>query len=122
MIQTFHIEGRLPGLNEIIAAARSGGGRWSKYGDMKKKWSRDIALQIMAQHVKPVIAAKFRFHWTEKTRRRDPDNIIVGKKFIFDGLVCAKILSNDGWDQILSISDTWETGPDGVTVTLERRE
>ena len=35
-----------------------------------------------------------------KNKRKDMDNIAAAKKFIFDGLVTAGKLKNDGWNEI----------------------
>ena len=46
------------------------------------------------------------FHFFEKDRRRDKDNISgYAHKVIQDSLVKAKVLKNDGWNEIESYKD-----------------
>lgn len=46
--------------------------------------------------------------WIEKNRRRDPDNIAAGKKFIMDALVDHGVLQGDGWQHVVSYSDSFD--------------
>jgi len=40
-------------------------------------------------------------HWFyEPSKRRDKDNVMAGKKFIWDALVRTGVLKNDGWNEI----------------------
>lgn len=120
MTQQFFIRGPLPGLNEMIAAAKGAGGRGVVYSKLKAKWTNDIALQIRAARVRPVERAYLRFIWREKTQKRDPDNIAAGgRKLILDALVVAKVIGDDGWTQIAGWNDAWvlDANP-GVEVAI----
>ena len=44
-------------------------------------------------------------HWIEPNMKRDKDNIRFAAKFILDALVQTKIIPNDNWKWIGSISD-----------------
>lgn len=111
--------GPLPGMNEIIAAAKSGRGKSNAYARLKKYWHTIIILSIRQAKIKPVESAVIEFVWAEKNKRRDPDNIVVGRKFILDGLVEARILKNDGWGQVLKFTDEWcVSQKPGIKVTL----
>lgn len=99
MKHTLTITGRLPGLNEIISANRS-----SKYEAAKQK--KDVEGMIMwyiheqlkgVRIDKPV---KLTHWWYEPSKRRDKDNVMAGKKFIWDALVRTGVLKNDGWNEI----------------------
>lgn len=110
------IPGKLPGLNEIIASARS---HKMKSASQKKKYTTRIAWYAKV-HLNP-IQGKFDicFTWNERNRRRDPDNIAVGQKFVLDGLVLANIIPNDGWNQINSIVHRFEVNEEvGVRLTI----
>lgn len=88
MTFTFTIPGRLPGLNEIITAARGRAG-WFAGAGQKKKWMRYCSQAIIAERV-PVFQKPVRiiFVWFEPNGRRDIDNIQSGgSKFICDALV-----------------------------------
>ena len=90
----FVIEGRLPGLNEIIQTAR-----YNRYAgaSQKKKETDRCKWAIIAGSVphfrNPVEVS---FTWFEKCLRRDPDNISGGgTKFILDALVELGRIPND---------------------------
>lgn len=119
-MQQFFVPGPLPGLNEILDAAKSGRGKTNAYARLKKYWETIIVLHIRKARIQPVKEAYFRFMWYEKNRRRDPDNIVVARKFIMDSLVDDKILENDGWGQVRGFTDRWfvHAGEPGVTVQI----
>jgi hypothetical protein len=124
MNQELWLPWTLPGLNEIIAAAKGSGGKGTAYARMKRQWGKDIALYIRSQGLKPVEAACLRFHWYEKDRRRDPDNIVAARKFILDALVDTNILPKDSQQHIKGFSDAWLVNKrrPGVLVEIEERE
>lgn len=109
MTQSFIVPGPLPGMNEIIAAAKSGRGRANGYGRLKAAWTATVAAH--ARGLAPVGACDLYLLWTEKHRRRDPDNFTAAIKFLCDGLIKAGVLENDGWGQIRSFTHYWEVGP-----------
>lgn len=122
MKYTLHIPGRLPDLNDMIAAAKGCGGRGYSYARMKKAWTNSIALIARGARIPHMNRVRFDFHWHELDRSRNKDNICAARKFVWDGLVLAGVLDNDGWKQI---ADDWtdeftvDRQP-GVTVTLEQ--
>lgn len=109
------IPGPLPGINDLV-----GKGRWA-YGKTKKEWTEHIAWLAKAARLPAFTRARFDFLWVERDKKRNPDNIAGGgKKVVFDGLVEAKVLPNDGWKQIAKWSDDFEVDAKrpGVLVTL----
>lgn len=119
---TLFIQGPLPGLNDIIDAAKGTLGRGYNYSRMKARWTNAVALQVRAARIPPMPSARFLFTWVEKNRRRNKDNIAGGgRKFVLDGLVTARVLSNDGWTEVVSWSDRFIVDPrrPGVEVTIE---
>lgn len=104
MKYTLTIPGRLPGLNEIVEAARSG-----KYvGAQQKKDTETLIMwYIRAQlhDIKITRPVKLTHFWYEPSKRRDKDNIVAGKKFIWDSLVRSGVLKNDGWKEIEDFRD-----------------
>ncbi len=125
LAQMLTIQGRLPGLNEILNAAKadhghpnSKGYRWNPYGDMKKKWLHWITPFFKKAHIKPMAHCHASFKWFEPDRRRDPDNIVAGMKFIFDAMVAEKLLPNDGWKQIHGFDHTFEVDPENPRVEV----
>jgi Holliday junction resolvase RusA-like endonuclease len=105
--QSLRIKEKLPGLNDIIRWSKSRNGKWSRMGIEKERIELSIQYEIQKQEIRPVKVAAFRFHWLEENRRRDPDNIMAGQKFILDALVKSGVLENDGQRQVYSIEHTF---------------
>jgi hypothetical protein len=116
VIQSFFIPGPLPGMNDF-AGKKS---RWH-YRALKEEWGEVIGVYIHMAKLKPMQSARVTFTWNERDRKRDPDNIMTGAKFVLDALVSKKVLRDDGWDEILAISHHYyvNKAKPGVTVTLE---
>ncbi len=124
-IQSFFIEGSLPGLNEIIAAAKSFGNRktkWNAYAAMKKEYGEIISAYILKSRLVPMEKVGIECTWVCKNRRKDPDNISAGIKFILDALVHQKIIPEDGWQYVRWITHSFELSEGhkkaGIRVTL----
>ena len=120
MIQRFFIPGVLPGLNEVLAAAVKRRGKWNAYNDLKASYGEYIATIIRKAKLRPIARANISFCWVEQSQRRDKDNVRMAAKFVLDALVATKILPNDGWKQIGTLSDTFEVdgSKPGVYVEL----
>jgi len=64
---------------------------------IKKNMTHMVAAEAKAQ-LKPIPQiSKITFIWRHRDKRKDFDNVEGSQKFIRDGLVQAKIISNDGW-------------------------
>lgn len=114
--QQLHIPHRLPGLNEFIAALNR-----NRFVGNQMKRDNTILVTMYARRLTPVQnPVVLEFRWVEQNAKRDPDNVVAGKKFILDGLVEAKILPNDTQKYILGFSDTWSVGEEpGVTILIK---
>lgn len=88
-------------LNKVITEASR---HWSRYAREKKRLTRAVMLEAMAQ-MKPVRRPVWiYFAWTTKDLRMDPDNVVaIAQKTILDGLVAAGILEDDRRKQILGL-------------------
>ncbi len=119
--QKLWIEGKLPGLNEIVGVAKQ---HWGNYAKMKQEWTEIVAMSAKAQVIQPVDRAFFVFHWVEPDRLRDLDNIAAAKKFILDGFVEIGILHNDGWKHVVGWIDRFEVNKDnpGVEVIIHEAD
>lgn len=130
--QSFIIDGLLPGLDEMLQAARirlkrrsrleKKRFRGSKYQLLKREAGKVVSVAIWGAQLQPMESACLSFHWVEPNRKRDPSNVIAGgQKVILDSLVNTGILPNDGWKQIRGLTDTWEcdTINPRILVTLE---
>lgn len=93
----FEIPAKLPGLNEIIGAARSG---WATGAKQKRDTETLIGFYINQAKRKHRLRAvkepiEIWITWQERTRRRDVDNIEAGAKFILDAMKNAGIIIDD---------------------------
>ena len=95
----FEIPGRLPGLNEIIDAAKSHFGAYAKM-----KHEHTTAIAWLAKKLPTYKRVALVITWYEPDQRRDPDNVMAGQKFILDGLVQAGTITNDSLRYIKSIT------------------
>ena len=113
----FEILGRLPGLNEIIEAAKQGKGKYQPYALMKEKYTEMIAW--IAKKLPSYEKVALVITWYEPNSRRDPDNIMAGQKFILDGLVAAKVIPNDNQKYIVSIIHRFRVDKQNPRVEVE---
>ena len=97
-MQQFTIYGHLPSLNEIIKSAKK---HFTVYSNMKRMYTKRVSKSV--DHLEPIkTPATFHIIYFMKNKKKDPDNIAVAKKFIFDGLIEAGKIPNDGWKEIAS--------------------
>ena len=114
----FTIRGTLPGLNELIEAER----RNRFIGAKLKKQYEAVVMRAArslgnVEFEEPVYMV---YHWYEKDRRRDKDNICAfGRKVIQDALVKARFLRNDGWKNIAGFEDRFYVDQDKPRVVVE---
>ena len=82
-------------LNTYINAER---GHWSQAAKIKKEETERVYWACKEQKLKPYkgIPNEAIFSWYHKNTRMDFDNVEFAQKFIWDGLVMAKILKSDG--------------------------
>lgn len=98
------IKGRLPGLNEYIAAERTNRHAAAK---MKREAQALVMLQVRRQIRRPLAEPVYMCYlWVEPNRKRDKSNICgFGRKVIEDALVKCGALKNDGWADIAGFAD-----------------
>lgn len=112
------IPGRLPGMNEIVAAAKS---HPKQYSGMKRKHTQDVA--ILARSLPHMERVDVQITWICENKRRDQDNISGGgTKFVLDGLQAAGVIDNDGWKQINSITHKFAVDKNNPRIEVELTE
>lgn len=120
--QRFTIKGKLPSLNDKTAADRA---HWAQGAGLKKRCDETVMWYAKAAKVEPMAG---RVHvtcaWYEPNRKRDPDNVRSGVKFILDGLVRLGVLGGDGHRHIAGFTDTFDFDAENprIEVTLEETE
>lgn len=90
-VTAVYVSGKLPSINEYIDACRK-----NKY--LAAKMKKDAENLVMLQTLRLTQIRKrvfIRFTWYEENRRRDPDNVRAGAKFILDALQKNGKLKND---------------------------
>lgn len=112
------IPGRLPGLNEYIAAERT---HKQKAAKMKRREQDAVIWCIRSCKLKKCSKGIYmRYLWVEKDKRRDKDNICAfGRKVIQDALVESKIIPNDNWEWIKGFSDEFATDNKNPRIEIE---
>lgn len=108
------IPGRLPGLNEIIDAAKS---HFGEYASMKETYTNMVGW--LAKKLPKYQRVNITITWYEPNEKRDPDNIMAGAKFILDGLVKAGTIPNDTRRYIKSITHIPELDRKNPRVEVE---
>ena len=119
--QQFFIEGRLPGYNEFINAAKGLRGA-RKYTQLKQVVEKQIAYHIRQAKIKPCMKpVHVRVAWSEPDKKRDRDNVVATIKCVMDALRDTSIIRNDTWKWVLSIEQMviLDHEKPGVLVTLE---
>lgn len=116
------IKGRLPGLNEYTTACRRNAFVGAK---MKKESQQAVYLEVLTQlkGVRITRPVELAYTWHELNRRRDHDNVSgFGHKVIQDALVEAKVLKDDGWNEVIGYSDSFKADPKNPRIEVEIRE
>jgi Holliday junction resolvase RusA-like endonuclease len=110
------IPGRLPGLNDMIEAARRNRYESAK---MKKKYTELTAWYARSARLPRFDRVDLVITWYEPNQKRDKDNITAGQKFILDGLVQAGVIANDGWKQVGKITHDCQVDSKNPRVEVE---
>lgn len=111
------IPGEMPGMNEIIKAAKSHYGQYSKM----KKTNTELVTWV-AKKVPKKERVFLDITWYCKNKRRDPDNVASAVKFIWDGLVEAGVIKNDGWSENGGWSNKFEVDKDNPRIEIIIKE
>jgi len=107
-------------LNEILDArmtrarnikSATSGNPWNGYSHIKRRWSQEVKIHVLAQHFPILTEAYFTYLFNETSQRRDPSNFVSGGiKLIEDGIKHAGHIPNDGWRNVLGIRGFWRVG------------
>lgn len=108
------IPGEFPTMNQIIAKSKQ---HYAVYAKMKKKYTELVISH--AAGMDTIGKADFVFTWYCKDKRKDPDNIATGIKFLLDGLVEAGVMEGDGWGQVNSLTHTFQVDKNFPRVEIE---
>ena len=115
---SFEIPGEFPGMNEIVTAAKQ---HFGTYSGMKQTFT-DLVCWTAPRNHQFAGPVKVSMEWYSKNRKRDPDNIMAGQKFIFDGLVNSKVILNDTQKYIVEIEHRFKVDSKNPRVIVEVEE
>lgn len=124
----FYVYEKLPSLNDYINACRT---NRFKAANLKSETENIILLYLKEYESKGYFSRlsnntqySFFFTWFEQTRRRDVDNVISAKKFVFDALQKGGYLANDSQKHVFGIYDkvVINTNYSGVYVVVMPRK
>ena len=122
---TFWIPGKVPSMNDLLRAKsstppqrfniirfkgqkRNNNFVYNQYNEIKQNWSNQTIRVCKDTQWIPVESCYFNYLICEKNKKRDPSNICSSAiKFIEDGLQKAGVIPNDGWNNVLGISNYW---------------
>lgn len=107
-------------MNEI-----TGANRFNRYvgSKQKKEYTALVALCAKKARIGRIKnKVDVDIAWIEKNKRRDKDNISAGQKFIFDGLIQAGVLKNDGWGEIGEINHSYMVDKNNPRVIVRLKE
>lgn len=113
-IVKIEIPGRLPGLNEILDYAKR---HYAEYSPIKKEHTTAVAW--LAKKLPKYEKVALIITWYEPDKRRDPDNIMAGQKFILDGLVMAGTIPNDSQKYVRGIVHRFKVDRKNPRVEVE---
>lgn len=116
------IPGKLPGLNDYIAAERANRHKGAK---MKADNGTIVAVAIRQcmRGVKIDRPVEMHYTWYEPNKRRDHDNVSsFGRKVIQDALVDVGVLKDDGWKYVVGFSDRFEVDKGNPRIEVRIKE
>lgn len=95
-----------------LQANRTYGRHWTVTARHRAKYRDDVRIAALAATVEagarpclPLASARCRLTWVTPTRQRhDLDNIIAACKPLFDGLVDAGVLADDGPEHVVELT------------------
>ena len=108
----------LPTMNDIITASkrvRRGKKYYSAYTPLKHKYTSMIAEELVAQSCvpdEPYEQIRLNSTWVENAKKRDPDNVRAGVKFLLDAMVNVGIIPDDTRDHVIGFNDTFPVSKD----------
>lgn len=113
------IKGRLPGLNEYIAACNSAYAE----GNRMKQESVDLVMWHILSQMRGVRFTKpvfIMFTYYEPNKRRDHDNVSsFARKAIQDALVKCSTIKDDGWGYVTGHMDFFEVDKENPRIVVE---
>lgn len=117
MIMNLFINGTLPSLNDYVHAINQNKFTGNK---LKKDTQDNIIWFIRMAKLKPLIGLyDLAITWSEPNKKRDPDNIYSGVKYILDALQIGGILESDSQKHIRNISNKLQIVKSNPYVNVE---
>lgn len=111
------IKGELTDLNTYVNAERTNKYKGAK---IKKNETYRCMAAFLPYRMREIeLPIDLKIKWFCKNRKKDPDNISFGQKFILDGMQKAGVIPNDGFAQINSIHHDYEIDKNNPRIEIE---
>lgn len=111
---------RLPGMNDIIDAAKHGKGRYQPYSEMKNYYQS--ILNRYFNKLPKFDTVAITIDWYEPNKRRDVDNITAGTKFLMDSLVKCEVIKDDSQKYVKAIHHNIFTDKNNPKIVINIEE
>lgn len=116
------LQGVFTAANKYIAL-----NRYNRYlgGKIKNEETDRVFKEVLtlSKGREPISTPRdFKFIWFMPDRRKDPDNISFGIKYIMDGLVHARLLKDDNWAVVHTIKHEFQIDPSNPRVQIYLKE
>lgn len=113
------IPGELTDLNKFINSQRT-----NRYAGAKLKKENTekccyAFLMAKATGLRVTTPINLKITWYCKNKRKDPDNVAFGVKFILDGMQEARMIENDGFNEIKEIHHWFAIDKDCPRIEIE---
>lgn len=113
------IPGELTDLNKFINSQRT-----NRYAGAKLKKENTekccyAFLMAKAAGLRVATPINLKITWYCKNKRKDPDNVAFGVKFILDGMQQARMIENDGFNEIKGIHHCFSIDKDCPRIEIE---
>lgn len=118
-MNSFTIPHELMDLNKFIYSQRA-----NKYqGSQAKRDNTNLCTMYIKRAIADGLTIdslpiNLTFDWYAKNRRKDPDNIAFGKKFILDAMQESGLIENDGFKSIWGFTDNFYIDKDNPRVEV----
>jgi Holliday junction resolvase RusA-like endonuclease len=114
------IPGKLPGLNELINAAKE---NMHSYSQLKKEYQNKIGWYIKQQNIPRFEQIQVKIKYYRPDRMMDIDNISsAGKKLIMDALVEMDIIPDDCWSVVKGFKEDFEVDKENPRTEVVLKE
>jgi Holliday junction resolvase RusA-like endonuclease len=117
------IPGRLAGANEYILKCRTNRVAASSFKAKQEAIVKAAVYDCLHHKPRPYQhPVILHYHWFERDRKRDKDNIAFAHKFVQDAFVSIGLIKGDGWNCVDGFTDTFSVDGKRPRIEIEIEE